>query len=254
MSDQSQGPGWWRASNDKWYPPEQHPDYRAPDAPARQSAPEQTSPQQAQQSAVPSRAEARADAKAAAARAKALRPWYRKKRFMIPLVLLVIVVVAMAAGGGGDEDDGGSDSPSTAADGGDSRQGDELLAVGGTGTTSGFEVTLLTVEHPFQVGEFEPGPDSGRRLIGVELSIRNTTDERKTMSSLLGLEISDDTGQRFDITIRGVDRPQIDGEAAPGETIRGWAVFEVPDTSTGLELEVRGSLTASGIRFDLGLG
>ena len=27
MSDTSQGPGWWRASDDRWYPPEQHPDY-----------------------------------------------------------------------------------------------------------------------------------------------------------------------------------------------------------------------------------
>lgn len=27
MSDVSQGPGWWEASDGKWYPPEQHPDY-----------------------------------------------------------------------------------------------------------------------------------------------------------------------------------------------------------------------------------
>ena len=25
MSDQSQGPGWWLASDGRWYPPEQHP-------------------------------------------------------------------------------------------------------------------------------------------------------------------------------------------------------------------------------------
>jgi hypothetical protein len=31
MSDVSRGPGWWQASDGKWYPPEQHPD--------RQSAP-----------------------------------------------------------------------------------------------------------------------------------------------------------------------------------------------------------------------
>ncbi len=28
MSDSSQGPGWWVASDGVWYPPEQHPDYR----------------------------------------------------------------------------------------------------------------------------------------------------------------------------------------------------------------------------------
>ena len=28
MSYASQGPGWWLASDDKWYPPERHPKYR----------------------------------------------------------------------------------------------------------------------------------------------------------------------------------------------------------------------------------
>ena len=29
MSDSTQGEGWWQASDDKWYPPEQHPDFQA---------------------------------------------------------------------------------------------------------------------------------------------------------------------------------------------------------------------------------
>ena len=29
MSDVSQGPGWWQASDGRWYPPEQHPNARA---------------------------------------------------------------------------------------------------------------------------------------------------------------------------------------------------------------------------------
>ena len=33
MSDTSQGPGWWQASDGKWYRPEQHPDYRPPPPP-----------------------------------------------------------------------------------------------------------------------------------------------------------------------------------------------------------------------------
>jgi hypothetical protein len=30
MSEVSGGPGWWQASDGKWYPPEQHPNYRPP--------------------------------------------------------------------------------------------------------------------------------------------------------------------------------------------------------------------------------
>jgi hypothetical protein len=39
MSDVSQGPGWWRASDDKWYAPERHPDDVAPSAPPIAAAP-----------------------------------------------------------------------------------------------------------------------------------------------------------------------------------------------------------------------
>ncbi len=33
MSDVSQGPGWWQASDGKWYRPEQHPSFRPPPPP-----------------------------------------------------------------------------------------------------------------------------------------------------------------------------------------------------------------------------
>ena len=33
MSDVSQGPGWWMASDEKWYAPESHPNYRPPSPP-----------------------------------------------------------------------------------------------------------------------------------------------------------------------------------------------------------------------------
>ncbi len=38
MSDVAQGPGWWIASDGKWYPPEQHPSVRAKEPVTAQSA------------------------------------------------------------------------------------------------------------------------------------------------------------------------------------------------------------------------
>lgn len=43
MSDTSRGPGWWIASDGKWYPPESHPDYR-PLAPPPTPPPPRPSP------------------------------------------------------------------------------------------------------------------------------------------------------------------------------------------------------------------
>jgi hypothetical protein len=50
-------------------------------------------------------ASSKADAKAAKARAKAMRPWFKKKRFLLPLALLVIIGLSVAASSGGSDED-----------------------------------------------------------------------------------------------------------------------------------------------------
>jgi Domain of unknown function (DUF4352) len=67
-------PGWWQASDGRWYPPQGYP--TAPDAES-----------------------AKAATKGAKAQAKAFRPWYKKKRFMLPGVgaLIIVLVVAVNA-------------------------------------------------------------------------------------------------------------------------------------------------------------
>jgi hypothetical protein len=39
MTDTSRGKGWWQASDDQWYPPESHPNYRPPPPPVPQGVP-----------------------------------------------------------------------------------------------------------------------------------------------------------------------------------------------------------------------
>lgn len=203
--------------------------------------------------------EAKAQAKAQQAHAKSLRPWYKKKRFMIPLVLLVIIVIATAASGGGDDDkksdnagasdDGGGDNADASDDGGSTEQ--EIFAVGDTSTTGDFEVTLHTVQDPFvPTNEFETPPD-GQRFVAVEMTFTNTTDDNVPLSTLLGFELKDSENRPWDITIAGIDLPQLDGDVAANDSRRGWAVFAVAEDATGLTLRVKGSLTANGSLYQL---
>lgn len=55
--------------------------------------------------------DARAQAKAAKAYEKARRPWYKKKRFILPLALIVLIIIIIAATSGGG--DGGSNTTGT---------------------------------------------------------------------------------------------------------------------------------------------
>lgn len=56
---------------------------------------------------------AKASAKAAKAHSKAMRPWYKKKRFILSGIILVVIIAAVAGSGGGDDTD-----TATATDGG----------------------------------------------------------------------------------------------------------------------------------------
>ena len=56
MSDVSQGPGWWQASDGKWYAPELHPDYQPPTeavAPTPPDPPQEPPPEPAPTQAAP---------------------------------------------------------------------------------------------------------------------------------------------------------------------------------------------------------
>lgn len=97
-----------------WEPSEQQ-------APAHE-APVQSAPvQQASVQPVNHR-DAKAQAKGAKAYAKAQRPWYKKKRFIIPIGILVLAIGGAAAGGGG-EDDAGSGSEDSASSSGNNNSG-----------------------------------------------------------------------------------------------------------------------------------
>ncbi len=80
MSDLQQGPGWWQASDGKWYPPTSAPYPPPTSTPSRQD-----------------HKSAKAEAKAAKARAKALRPWYKKKRYIFLAVIVLGIVIGVVS-------------------------------------------------------------------------------------------------------------------------------------------------------------
>lgn len=216
---------------------------------------------------------ARAQAKAETARAKAMRPWYRKKRWWA-LGILVLVIGIAAASGGGDDDSPGTrtadrpsaattGAPATDAPGADAAadtpateapadEGQEVFAIGETAHTSDFDVVVHAVEDPFTpANQFEPAPQAGHRFVAVEAQVTNTTDEQRTFSSLAGTEVTDHMDRSWDIALAGLDRPQLDGDVPPGGSRRGWMVFEVADDATDLHVRIKGSFTATGSLFAL---
>lgn len=83
------------------------------------------------------------------------RPWFRKKRFLLPLALVVLVVVVQAAFGGTDRwafDIAGSDSPPTATSA--TKAAVAAAKIGSTVRDGTFEFVVTGVQH---AGKTFPG-------------------------------------------------------------------------------------------------
>ena len=106
--------GWYpdNTGTTRWWDGDQWTDHQPPPPPTQSLAADASEPAPATAPAQPhteaqAPARTRADAKAEKAYAKASRPWYKKKRIIIPIALLVFIGIGSAVGGGGGT---GSDS------------------------------------------------------------------------------------------------------------------------------------------------
>lgn len=97
--------------------------------------------------------EAKAEAKAAAARAKALRPWYKKKRFILGGGLaLLVLIAALGSGSASDDDEAApsseSDRPETVSGNSENPPPDDVeLESCGTSSFGSMEANLVVTNN-----------------------------------------------------------------------------------------------------------
>jgi len=208
-----QRPGWWQASDLNWYPPEQHPDYRAP------------SPQPAQPAPV----------------GKHTFGWWLGLGAIACVALVIAAVVIAAVGSNSSSKSASPVVPATKA----------RYKVGDTAPTADILVTVFGFENP------QPPPDElskappGQHLVSVDVQVTNPTKHQTTFSSLVGFDLLDAQNLEYREKLTTVDPGPPDGQFAAGQSMRGFVVFAVPNGTTGLKLRVQGSFTAAGAVFAL---
>jgi hypothetical protein len=190
--------------------------------------------------------EAKAQAKAAAAYAKAQRPWYKKKRFILSIAL-VLLVVAIAAGSGGSKS-GGSSS------GGAGTSGVVGQSLSNAGTT--YKVTRVaesaTLGDP-QIG----GARADGTFVVVSLDLTNTKSETKTFSDG-SAKIVTAGGKEYstssDATLAIGDQSLLLKDIQPDLTTHGKLVFDVPPSKlSGSTLVIQDLFGNGEIKVNLGL-
>lgn len=194
----------------------------------------------------------KAEAKANKARAKAQRPWYKKKRWLGLIVLAAIVVVALAGGGG-------EDSPEPVSEGGDTAAED----------TAAEEPERVGMNTPASDGQFTfvvSGLECGQTSIGtgamaedaqgqwcvLTATVENTGDEPQALSAS-AQRLYDDQGREFEATVPLA----VSGESPiyeqinPGNEVEGRFFFDVPEGFTPSHVELHDSAMSGGVQVDL---
>lgn len=173
--------------------------------------------------------DARAQAKADKAYAKARRPWYKKKRFILPLLLLALIVVifAVSTSGGGNTtaDPTDSASPSTSSatpddeDTGGTFPGEQDSdIVGQAGTVLTLDEVSVT-STPLVPGDPTFGP-----TLCTTVSVENGADETASYS-IFDWQLQSPAGSVERSGGTGSTTLLSTGELVPGGTTSGDVCF-----------------------------
>ena len=93
-------------------------------------------------------------------------------------------------------------------------------------------------ERTTELGRFTRA-DAGNEFVVIEMAAKNkSSDEFISFSSFLQVTLRDSESYEYNRAITGIDNSLQSGELAPGEVTRGAIVFEVPEDTAGLTLNV----------------
>lgn len=222
--------------------------------------------------------QAKADAAAAKARAKAERPWYQKKRFIIPLVLVLLIIVIAITSGGGDDDgepESASDEPAagtdetTATDGSDeavdeedvpeeapddaefARIGEEARDGQFAFVVDDFECVGGTIESQ---EEFIDDAVAQGQFCLLTITVENIGDQEQSLFAS-NQYLYDAQERRFSASddfdvIMAMDTPIYDS-INPGNSMSGTIAFDVPEGAEIEFAELHDSAFSGGVLVDL---
>ncbi|WP_158702702.1 DUF4352 domain-containing protein [Paenibacillus faecalis] len=111
---------------------------------------------------------------------------------------------------------------------------DQPASIGETLDYHGMIVTVHSVRE--SKGDDYLKPQPGNTIKVLDVSVENTSDEEQVISSALSFKLSDDSQEMYMPVVTSDIKQSLDGNLAPGETLRGELPYEVSQNSKDLKL------------------
>jgi hypothetical protein len=168
-----------------------------------------------------------------------------KMRWTVLGVVAVIIIIIVAAGSGGGSSKKAATTPRAPS------APTAVYKVGDTATTSGWQVTVYGAKDPWtSTNQFDSAAPSSR-YVQVDVQVVNTKSSQEIFSSLMAFKLLDSANHSYTEALVSTQPGAPDGTVPAHGALRGFVTFEIPTSSTGLVLQVQGSLTAAGSEFAL---
>lgn len=199
--------------------------------------------------------DARARAKADKAYAKATRPWFKKKRFIIPILLILIIVIVQLTNSDTPSQPSSGDSPAPAAP---AAPGEDAGAKIGTKVRDGkFEFVVTKVENAGKSlpSVFDTTEKAQGEFILVTVDVSNIGDEPQTLDTNSQV-LFNTKGQKYEpssalLTIKDADKFFLTN-INPGNTVTGAPLlFDVPVGTKIGSIELHDSPFSDGVKVAL---
>ena len=208
--------------------------------------------------------DAKAQAEATKAYAKAMRPWYKKKRVIIPAGLVALTIAASAGSGTENSDSSSAGAASASIEKSSSKSGGSSESDGKSGkvgqalTNAGTTYTVTQARATDVIGNPELlGAKADGTFVVVSLELTNNKDETKTFTdSSAKLETSDGKkyGTSSDAFMALADDSLLLKEIQPDLTTRGKLAFDIPPAKlSGSQLVIEDFFGNGEVTVDLGL-
>lgn len=224
---------------------------------------------------------AKVEAAAAKARAKAVRPWFKKKRIVLPLALMTLILVFGVIGNGGedaptaDSDRVGTatqDQEAVAEDSDDAAAvpaeepsaepapDDEAASSAGIGqpaSDGAFTFTVASVECGQSIVGEEPFAEEAQgQFCLLSVRVENTGDSAQSLFADNQLLLNTD-GTQYSASSQATFANDVDGntlftEINPGNAVEGVIVFDVPEAAQIATAELHDSAFSGGVEVNLG--
>jgi hypothetical protein len=107
----------------------------------------------------------------------------------------------------------------------------EPVYLGDAVENSGYVLSAVTVEDPATPGMFYQ-PESGKKLVAVEIVLGVAPDADPISANPLNGVLVDSEGFTYQTELGGVDDQLATTELFPGEKLRGWVAFSIPEGSS----------------------